>query len=110
MPEPIHTDRAPPPFSSYAQGVRVPAGHQLLFVSGQVGVGLDGRLAADEPGQHEQAWRNVLAILEADGMSAGDIVDVHAFVTTASGVATFREIRERMLGGVTPASTLLVAR
>lgn len=104
----IHTENAPPPFSSYSQAVAVSAGSRLLHVSGQVGVTPDGELAEDEQAQHEQVWRNVLAILAADGMAAEDIVSIDAYITTQSGVAIYRQARDRMLAGATPASTLLI--
>lgn len=108
MPRAIHSDAAPAPFSAYSQAVEVEAGARLVHVSGQVGVAPDGELVGDEKGQHEQAWRNVLAILAEAGMGAQDIVEVHAYVTAPSGVALYREVREAVLGGARPASTLLI--
>ncbi len=104
----IRTDTAPPPFSAYSQAVAVASGMRLLHVSGQVGVTPDGTLADGEEAQHEQVWRNLLAILAADGMNADDIVSVDAYVTRQSGVALYRQVRDRMLDGATPASTLLI--
>lgn len=104
----IATDQAPPAFSAYAQAVEVPGGARTLHVSGQVGVTLDGRLPDDAEQQHEQAWRNVLAVLAAAGMDRTDIVDVLAIVTDHSGVPVFRAVRDRMLGGHLAGSTLLV--
>ena len=104
----LKTDNAPPPFSKYSQAVEVPAGHRLLAVSGQVGVDLDGNLADTEAGQHEQTWRNILAILNEAGMSAESIVEVTAYVTSPSGVPIYRQVRDEMLQGAVPASTLLV--
>ena len=104
----IQCDDAPAPFSNYSQAVEVPAGYRHFAVSGQVGVDADGNLAPDEAGQHEQTWRNILAILAHDGMTADDIVEVVAYVTDSSGVPIYREVRDRMLDGALPASTLLV--
>jgi len=104
----ISTDTAPPPFSNYSQGTKTRTGAALTFVSGQVGVDVEGHLAGDEAGQHEQCWRNILAILAADGLDARDILDVRGYVTSASGVPIFREVRDRMLDGARPCSTLLI--
>ena len=104
----IDTDKAPAPFSAYSQAVAVPAGARSLHVSGQVGVSPDGRLADGEEAQHEQCWRNILAILEADGMGPGDLVHVHGYITSPSGIPLFRKVRDRMIGGARPASTLLI--
>ena len=104
----LSTDKAPPPFSRYSQAVEVPAGSRLVLVSGQVGVGPDGKLAVTPEGQHETAWRNVLAILASAGLGPRDIAEVTAYVTDPSGVPLYREVRDRMLGDAAPASTLIV--
>jgi 2-iminobutanoate/2-iminopropanoate deaminase len=104
----ISTSDAPKFPSRFSQAVEVAAGSRLVYVSGQVGVRADGTLPETEEGEHEQAWANVLAILASEGLGAGDIVDVTAYVTSQSGVAVFRQVRDRMLAGAEPASTLLV--
>ena len=105
----ISTDTAPAPFSDYAQAVESPAGARLLHVSGQVGVELDGHLPDDPERQHENAWRNVFAILAAADMEPADIVDVRCFVNSHEEVPRYRLVRDRMLKGATPASTMVVA-
>ncbi|MDJ0824887.1 MAG: Rid family hydrolase [Rhodobacter sp.] len=109
MPRAIATDAAPPSFSDYAQAVETPPGARLLHVSGQVGARPDGTLAEDPEAQHEQAWRNVFAILAAADMGPTDIVDVLAIVTDPAGVPIFRKVRDRMLKGHLACSTLLIS-
>jgi enamine deaminase RidA (YjgF/YER057c/UK114 family) len=104
----LHTDTAPAPFSNYSQATAAPAGASLVYASGQVGVDMEGALAATEEAQHEQTWRNILAILEAHGLDADDILEVHGYVTGESGVPLFRKVRDAMLDGAKPASTLLI--
>ncbi len=104
----LHTDTAPQPFSNYSQAVEVPPGHRLVAVSGQVGVDPQGHLAENEAGQHEQTWRNVLAILQTAGLGPDDIVAATGYITGPEGVPTFRSVRDQMLGGAKPASTLLI--
>ncbi|MEM8687242.1 MAG: RidA family protein [Pseudomonadota bacterium] len=105
----ISTDTAPPPFSDYAQAVEVPAGARTLYVSGQVGVELDGTLPGDPTLQHENVWRNLFAILAAADMGPEDIVDVRCFINSHDEVARFREVRDKMLAGVKAPSTMVVA-
>jgi enamine deaminase RidA (YjgF/YER057c/UK114 family) len=97
-----------PPFSAYSHAVETKAGARWLSVSGQVGVGQDGKTAQGFPAQCEQAWKNLLAILREAGMGPGDIVKVNSFLTRPSDVADSRKIRERVLGTARPASTLLI--
>lgn len=105
----IQTDQAPPSFSHYSQAVVVPANARTLYVSGQVGASLDGRVPDDPEKQHELAWQNVFAILNEAGMDTADIVDVFAIVTEQDGVKTFREIRDKMFGGHLACSTIMIA-
>ena len=105
----IETDAAPPSFSRYSQAVEVPEGARTLYVSGQVGADLDGQVPPDLVAQHEQAWRNVFAILKAADMDKTDIVDVFVIVTDHEGVPVFREVRDRLLDGHVACSTLIVA-
>ena len=108
MPTPIETPKAPKPFSNYAQAVAVEPGARYLFVSGQVGVSLSGDIPGDAAQQHQLAWDNVLAILEAAGMDHRNIVDAHVYITDRSHVGLYRETRDRMLKGHRTAATLLV--
>jgi 2-iminobutanoate/2-iminopropanoate deaminase len=97
-----------PPFSPYSHGVEAPASTRWLYVSGQVGVTPEGRVLDGAEAQIEQAWRNVLSVLEAAGMGPRDLVKVTTFLLDRADLAAARAIRERMLQGAEPASTLLI--
>jgi 2-iminobutanoate/2-iminopropanoate deaminase len=96
-----------PPFSRYSHGVEAPDNARWLYVSGQVGVTPEGKVAAGAEAQIEQAWRNVLSVLQAAGMGPRDLVKVTTFLIDRADLATARAVRDRMLGGAEPASTLL---
>jgi 2-iminobutanoate/2-iminopropanoate deaminase len=96
-----------PPFSRYSHGVEVPAGARWLYISGQVGVTPEGKVAEGAAAQIEQAWRNVLSVLEAAGMGPRDLAKVTTFLINRADLPTARTVRERMLEGAAPASTLL---
>lgn len=108
MLKPIETPRAPKPFSNYSQAVAVDPGARYLFVAGQVGARVDGSIPDGTREQHRLAWENVLAILAADGMDHGHIVDAHVYITDAAHIPLYRETRDLMLKGHKPAATLLV--
>ncbi|MHA1151229.1 MAG: RidA family protein [Alphaproteobacteria bacterium] len=95
-------------FSSYSLAVEVPAQARWLHLSGQVGVAPDGGLAQGPEAQMETAFRNILAILNSAGMGPHDLVRVTVFLTRREDVGLYRQVRDRMLAGATPASTLLV--
>ena len=96
-----------PPFSRYSHGVEAPASARWLYISGQVGVTPEGKVAGGAEAQIEQAWRNVLAVLEAAGMGPHDLVKVNVFLLDRAHLEVSRDIRRRMLQGAEPASTLL---
>ena len=104
-----HTPRGvAAPAAPYVHGMEVPPNARWLFVSGQVGVHPDGRPGADAREQAELAWRNLAAILESAGMAPADIVKVTTYATDAGQIPVLREVRERVLAGHLPASTLLI--
>ena len=96
-----------PPFSNYSHGIEAPAGGRWLHISGQVGVTPEGKVVHGSEGQIEQAWRNLLAIVEAAGMAPRNLVKVTTFLLHRDDLAAARAVRDRMLQGATPASTLL---
>lgn len=97
-----------PPFSRYSHGIEAPGSARWLHISGQVGVAPDGTVRHGAEAQIEQAWRNLLAVLESAGMNARDLVKVTIFLTDRSYLPASRQIRDRMLQGAEPASTLLI--
>jgi 2-iminobutanoate/2-iminopropanoate deaminase len=96
-----------PPFSRYSHGVEAPDNARWLYVSGQVGVTPEGKIAQGAEAQIEQAWRNVLSVLAAAGMGARDLVKVTTYLVNRADLATARTTRDRMLQGAEPASTLI---
>ena len=97
-----------PPFSAYSHAVEVASGARWLHVSGQVGVQPDGSVPAEPGAQMEQAWRNVLDVVKAAGMGPQDLVKVTAYLTRPEDTALFREVRDTLLDGARPASTLII--
>ena len=101
-------DAVAAPFSNYVHAVEAPGNARWLYVSGQLGVARDGSVPEDFAGQAEQAFRNVIAILEEAGMGVTDIVRVNTYLTDTADIADYRGIRDRMLDNHATASTMLV--
>jgi enamine deaminase RidA (YjgF/YER057c/UK114 family) len=101
-------DTVAPPFSNYVHAVEAPGNARWLYVSGQIGVAGDGSVPDDFTGQAEQAFRNVLAILEEAGMAVTDIVRINTYLTDSADIGDYRGIRDRMLNDHATASTMLV--
>ncbi|HYL91000.1 MAG TPA: RidA family protein [Burkholderiales bacterium] len=101
---------APPRFYSHAVSLEGPA--KLVYVSGQVSWGPDGKVvgAGNMRAQCEQVFKNLTSVLRAAGAGWGDIVKMNGYMVgmNAENVAAFRDIRSSYLeAGQLPASTLV---
>ena len=98
-----------PPAAMYSHSVEVPPNARWLFTAGQVGIRPDGTLPSDFEGQHEQIWKNTLAILADAGMGPENIVRLNVYSTDPGGLKHVRAQREKYLkAGHVPASTWVV--
>ncbi len=64
----------------YSNCVRVPSG-PLLFVAGQVGMDVNGKIPVSAAEQCELALKNIETILEGEGATLADVVNVTVYVT-----------------------------
>lgn len=102
----VSTDNAPtpPPHIPLSQGVRK---GNILQVSGQTAVSpetgtlVEGGVAE----QTEQALRNVIAILKADGADLQDVVMLRVYLTDVSQFAAMNDTYARVVGEPFPART-----
>jgi 2-iminobutanoate/2-iminopropanoate deaminase len=96
------------PFARYSHGIAVPAGHRLVFTSGQLGIGADEQIPADCEAQADLCFANVSAILAEDGMTLADVVRINAYVTDRAHMQGYMRSRDRQFPGTPPASTLMI--
>ena len=92
----------------YAHGVEVPASARTIYVSGQVGVGSDSRLAdGGFEAQCRQAITNIEAVLESGRMTLDNVVKVTVFITRREDLPLLRQVRATHLA-VAPAVTVII--
>jgi enamine deaminase RidA (YjgF/YER057c/UK114 family) len=103
----LHNPPAVAPGTGYSHAVEIPANARLFFLAGQLGVTSDGKFAPGFKGQAEQAWRNIGAILAAQGMGYENIVRVTHYLTRPADFQDYRGVRAQFLGSHAPASTML---
>lgn len=96
------------PIGAYSHSVEIPPHSRILYISGQVGIGPDGLLKEGAEAQTEQVCRNIVAILEANGMGLSDLVKVNSYLINPGDLGAFRAARTRVFGEAKPASTLAV--
>ena len=106
LPEEVINSRRVPRLGPYSQAVRV---GNLVFTAGQAGIDpATGQSAGPTfEAQARQAFANLRAVLEANGMSVTNLVKTTVFLTDRSLLASFRAARDAVYGGHAPCSTLL---
>ena len=97
-----------PPFARYSHAVEVPAGHRLLFCSGQLGIGPDEAVPGAVEGQTERCFENIRAILAAAGLDLSHIIRINAYVTGREHLKGYMAARDRFVADPPPASTLMI--
>lgn len=96
------------PLGKYTHGIEAAAGTRRLHVSGQVGIDAKGKTLPGFKSQCDRAWRNLIAVLKAADMELKDVVKTTVYLTRAEDIAAYRQVRDRHLGRLRPASTLVV--
>jgi reactive intermediate/imine deaminase len=100
--EPISTAGAPAPGGHYTQGVGY---GDLIFVSGQLPVPLEGSASFDE--QAKQALASLLAVIEAGGGSASTTLKVTAYIVGIENWPRFNKIYAEIFGDAKPARAVV---
>ena len=95
------------PLSSYSHGVEVPANARWLNISGQVAVAVDGSIPAGIEAQADLVFRNIVEVLASAGMTVADLVRINTYIVDTGDMAGFRKVRDRYVGSVAPASTMI---
>ena len=102
--------RALPPSRGYTQVVEVPAGHRMVFLSGQVPLDSTGALrgGTDFRAQANQVFENLRAGLAAAGADFGDVVKLTFYILDVRNLPALREVRDRFVDPAAPPASTLV--
>jgi 2-iminobutanoate/2-iminopropanoate deaminase len=93
------TDAPQPAGGGYAQAVEVTGAARLLFVSGQIPAAADGSVPERFEDQCRLAWKNVVAQLDAAGMTLDNLVKVTIFLSDRKHAPDYRRVRQEVLQG-----------
>ena len=93
--------------AAYSQVAEVTTPGRMIFISGQIGVGRDGKLVAgDFRAQAMQAFENLQAALEAVGARFEHVVKLNNYLVELAHQPILREVRGLYLNmAAPPAST-----
>ncbi|MDB5586071.1 MAG: enamine deaminase RidA [Devosia sp.] len=97
-----------PPFAPYSHGMSVPAGQQLVFVSGQLGIDAQGVVPVDCAGQARICFDNIAAVLREAGLGLEHVVRINAYVTGREHLSAYMGVRNGLFAEPYPASTLMI--
>ena len=86
----------------------IPAGHRLLFTSGQVGQTENGDIPEGIEAQTKLAWENLEKILVAADMGLEHLVHVNSYLTRRKDLDAYFKIREPYMLPGRPTATLVI--
>jgi enamine deaminase RidA (YjgF/YER057c/UK114 family) len=113
MPKPrfINPDTlAPPP--GYTQVVEVTGPGRTIYIAGQLGLDIDGKLVGapgDFRAQAEQTFKNLKAALAAVGAGFEHIVKVNNYLVDMAHLPILRDVRGAYFGRENPPASTTVA-
>ena len=105
----LNAPDAPLPVAAYTQAIEVSGPTRTLYISGQVGLRVDGSIPDDIVEQTRLAGQNLEAQLKAAGMTLDNLVKITTILPNFDDLAAAREGRSKVLGDRKPTSTLIVA-
>ena len=95
------------PLAAYSHQIEVSGAERLLFISGQVGMRLDGSIPDDPIEQLALALDNVEHNLEAAGMALDDLVKLTTYLVGPWDSDARRQLLAARLGAHRPCATLI---
>jgi len=96
-----------PPLGPYSHTVIVPAGTELIYISGQLGIRPDGSAAGSIAEQVDQVFGNIVFLLRAHRLEPSSIVKLSTFIVAGQNGQAVREARLKHLGSHRPVSTVV---
>jgi enamine deaminase RidA (YjgF/YER057c/UK114 family) len=93
---------------TYSDAILVPPNVRWLIGAGTPGMAPDGTTPEGITAQAEQAWRNVVAMLEQAGMGVEHLVKVTHYLVRQEDIKPYVAVRAKYLGEARPASMLLI--
>lgn len=93
------------PAGSYSHTAVVPAGTELVFLSGQVGARPDGSAPPTLAEQADQTFANIVQLLAAHELQPDAIVKLTLFIVAGQDIQVVRNARVKHLGNHRPTST-----
>ncbi len=107
--EVVRSERLNRPVGHFSQAIRVPAGGDLLFISGLTARDESGQIVApgDAGKQTRRILQNMAALLTEVDASLDDLIKLTVFVRDVRDAAAINVARRELLGDNPPASSMV---
>ena len=105
----LRSSKLPAPSGHFAQAIAIEAKGRLVFISGMVAKGADGKCVGvgDIEAQTKQVCENLKAAVEAAGGTMEDICRVDVYVRNMEHFERIHKVRREYFGSPPPASTMV---
>ena len=105
----IQTDKIGKPSGHFSQATMVEASGRLVFISGMLAKGADGKLigVGDIAAQTKQVCENLKAAVEQAGGTLDDICRVDVYVRNMEHFDEIHKVRREYFSSPPPASTMV---
>jgi 2-iminobutanoate/2-iminopropanoate deaminase len=105
----IRSQELPTPSGHFAQAIAIEAKGRLVFISGMVAKGGDGKVVGvgDIEAQTKQVCENLKAAIEAAGGTMDDICRVDVYVRNMEHFERIHKVRREYFKSPPPASTMV---
>ena len=107
MPKIYNAPDVPAPSAHFQHIAEVAGGGRLFFFAGQTGRTPEGTIAADIEGQTEQAYRNLIGLCEAAGLTIDNVVQTTIYMTDRNEIHGMHDAQKKILGEAKPPSALI---
>jgi 2-iminobutanoate/2-iminopropanoate deaminase len=97
-----------PPAAAYSHAMLTEHAERWLHSSGVVPTQPDGTVPAALHAQAVAVWANIGALLDEAAMTVRDVVAVTTYVVAGNDLAVVMGVRDEIMAGHRPASTLVV--
>lgn len=106
--EEIKTNKAPQAIGPYSQGIST---GNLIFLSGQLGFDSEtGDLVDGIEAQTKQAFKNIQALLESQGLALDNVVKVLVLLSDIDNFATVNDIYAKQFSEPFPARSAFAVK
>jgi 2-iminobutanoate/2-iminopropanoate deaminase len=106
----IRSPKLPAPSGHFAQAIEIEAKGRLVFISGMVAKGADGKVVGvgDIEAQTRQVCENVKAAIEAAGGTMDDICRVDVYVRNMEHFEKIHKVRREFFKSAPPPASTMV--